>query len=55
MVTTQPDHLRERFERYVRIPMRDTVEEDNITQGVRQACEVLGNAPLLLHDDVKLK
>ena len=34
--------LRERFERYVRIPMRDTVEEDNITQGVREACSILG-------------
>jgi hypothetical protein len=34
--------LRERFERYVRIPMRDTVEEDNITQGVRLACDMLG-------------
>lgn len=34
--------LRQRFERYTRIPMRDTVEEDNITQGVREACEVLG-------------
>ena len=35
-------HLRERFERYIRIPMRDTVEEDNITRGVREVCEVLG-------------
>ena len=34
--------LRERFERYVRIPMRDTVEEDNITRGVREVCELLG-------------
>ena len=35
-------HLRERFERYIRIPMRDTVEEDNITRGVREVCEILG-------------
>jgi Dual specificity phosphatase, catalytic domain/Rhodanese-like domain len=34
--------LRQRFERYVKIPMRDTVEEENIVQGVREACEVLG-------------
>lgn len=34
--------LRERFERYIRIPMRDTVEEDNITRGVREVCELLG-------------
>jgi hypothetical protein len=35
--------LRERFERYIRIPMRDTVEEDNITQGVQKACAALGS------------
>ena len=34
--------LREKFERYARIPMRDTVEEDNITRGVREACSILG-------------
>ena len=34
--------LRERFERYVHIPMRDTVEEDNITRGVREVCKFLG-------------
>jgi hypothetical protein len=34
--------LRQRFERYVKIPMRDTVEEDNIFHGVREACEALG-------------
>ena len=34
--------LRERFERYVHIPMRDTVEEDNITRGVREVCSILG-------------
>ena len=36
--------LRERFERYIRIPMRDTVEEDNITRGVRDVCEILGQS-----------
>ncbi|KAF7795132.1 hypothetical protein EIP86_006279 [Pleurotus ostreatoroseus] len=35
-------HLRERFDRYVHIPMRDTVEEDNITRGVRDVCTILG-------------
>ena len=34
--------LKERFEKYVRIPMRDTVEEDNITRGVREVCTILG-------------
>ena len=34
--------LRQRFERYVKIPMRDTVEEENIIRGVRESCEVLG-------------
>ncbi|PCH43062.1 hypothetical protein WOLCODRAFT_132642 [Wolfiporia cocos MD-104 SS10] len=39
-------NLRQRFERYVRIPMRDTVEEDNITRGVREVCELLDDARL---------
>ncbi|KAF7971971.1 hypothetical protein HWV62_19369 [Athelia sp. TMB] len=34
--------LRDVFERYFHIPMRDTVEEDNITRGVREACDILG-------------
>jgi hypothetical protein len=34
--------LREVFERYVRIPMRDTVDEENIRRGVREVCEILG-------------
>lgn len=38
--------LRERFERYAHIPMRDTVEEDNITRGVREACMFLGKSTL---------
>lgn len=37
-------NLRERFDRYIRIPMRDTVEEDNITRGVREVCEILGQS-----------
>ncbi|KAI0341239.1 hypothetical protein BDW22DRAFT_1333191 [Trametopsis cervina] len=39
-------HLRERFDRYIRIPMRDTVEEDNITKGVRDVCTILDDARL---------
>jgi len=38
--------LRQRFERYVKIPMRDTVEEENIIRGVREACEALDDASL---------
>ncbi|EGN94885.1 hypothetical protein SERLA73DRAFT_187970, partial [Serpula lacrymans var. lacrymans S7.3] len=38
--------LREVFERYVRIPMQDTVEEDNISRGLREACDVLDEAHL---------
>jgi hypothetical protein len=36
--------LRQRFERYVKIPMRDTVEEENVLLGVREACSVLGTS-----------
>ncbi|KAN0079973.1 hypothetical protein V8E55_009539 [Tylopilus felleus] len=39
-------NLRENFERYVKIPMRDTVEEDQITRGLKEACEVLDEASL---------
>lgn len=35
-------HLKEAFERYVKIPWRDTVEEENIAKGVREVCEILG-------------
>ena len=48
--------LRERFERYVHIPMRDSVEEEGIRMGLSEACDVLGkcgyspNTPLN-HDD----
>lgn len=38
--------LRERFDRYFHIPMRDIVEEENITKGVREACDILGIIPL---------
>ncbi|KAI0277882.1 hypothetical protein BGY98DRAFT_977166 [Russula aff. rugulosa BPL654] len=38
--------LRQRFERYVKIPMRDTVEEENVLLGVREACSVLDDASL---------
>lgn len=34
--------LRERFERYVHIPMRDSVEEEGIRMGLSEACDVLG-------------
>jgi hypothetical protein len=37
-------HLRDRFERYIHIPMRDTVEEDNITRGVQEVCKFLGES-----------
>ncbi|KAI9571869.1 hypothetical protein HD554DRAFT_2070137 [Boletus coccyginus] len=39
-------NLRENFERYVKIPMRDTVEEDQITRGLKEACEILDEASL---------
>ncbi len=35
-------NLTQTFERYVKIPMRDTVEEDGIARGVREVCEILG-------------
>ncbi|KAK7055346.1 hypothetical protein R3P38DRAFT_3563979 [Favolaschia claudopus] len=38
--------LREAFEKYVKIPMRDTVEEENIARGVREVCEILDDARL---------
>ncbi|KAF9238392.1 hypothetical protein BU15DRAFT_75326 [Melanogaster broomeanus] len=39
-------NLRENFERYVKIPMRDTVEEDQITKGLKEACDMLDEASL---------
>ncbi|KAF6749563.1 MAP kinase phosphatase [Ephemerocybe angulata] len=38
--------LRQVFEKYLKIPMRDTVEEDNITRGVREVCDYLDDARL---------
>jgi hypothetical protein len=35
------------FERYLKIPMRDTVEEENISQGVRDVCQFLGAFPFV--------
>ena len=40
--------LRQHFDKYMKIPMRDTVEEDNITRGVREACDFLGELFVLL-------
>lgn len=34
--------LREVFDKYYKIPMRDTVEEENIARGVKEVCEILG-------------
>ena len=34
--------LKEVFDRYYKIPMRDIVEEENITLGVKEVCEILG-------------
>lgn len=49
MELNEDDHglnLKERFERYVKIPMRDTVEEENVLKGVREVCEILDDARL---------
>ncbi|PPQ77886.1 hypothetical protein CVT25_015373 [Psilocybe cyanescens] len=60
--------LREVFDKYYKIPMRDTVEEENIAKGVREVCDILGEpftisptwngmdpyAPLLHKDDARL-
>ena len=35
-------NLRQRFDRYMRIPMRDTVEEANVARRMREVCEFLG-------------
>ena len=35
-------NLRHRFERYIRIPMRDTVEEANVARRMREVCDYLG-------------
>ncbi|EJD04926.1 uncharacterized protein FOMMEDRAFT_27210 [Fomitiporia mediterranea MF3/22] len=38
--------LREKFERYTRIPMRDIVEEENVARSVREVCDALDDARL---------
>lgn len=38
--------LRERFEKYIRIPMRDTVEEVNVQKVCKEVCEILGKLDL---------
>lgn len=35
--------LKQAFDKYYKIPMRDTVEEENIARGVREVCEILGS------------
>lgn len=40
--------LREVFDKYYKIPMRDTVEEENIAKGVKEVCEILGESFSLL-------
>jgi len=45
----EDDHglsLKERFDRYMKIPMRDTVEEENVLKDVRRVCEILGRSDL---------
>ncbi len=34
--------LRQAFERYYRIPMKDSVEESGVGKGIRDACDILG-------------
>ena len=34
--------LKERFERYMKLPMRDMVEESGVAKGMRDACNFLG-------------
>lgn len=34
--------LKTNFERYYRIPMRDSVEESGVEKGIREACDILG-------------
>ncbi|KAF8750127.1 Dual specificity phosphatase, catalytic domain [Rhizoctonia solani] len=38
--------LRRNFDRYLRVPMRDTVEEENVGRGVRDVCAFLDDARL---------
>ena len=34
--------LKQRFDKYLKVPMRDTVEEENVGRSVREVCEFLG-------------
>lgn len=38
--------LRTSFERYYRIPMKDSVEESGVGKGIRDACDILGEFEL---------
>ncbi|KAG8908983.1 hypothetical protein FRB99_000086 [Tulasnella sp. 403] len=38
--------LSRRFERYMKVPMRDTVEEDRVAKGLKEVCEFLDDARL---------
>jgi len=38
--------LRDRFDRYLKIPMRDIVEEENVARGVKEVCDFLDDARL---------
>ncbi|CAE6468791.1 unnamed protein product [Rhizoctonia solani] len=38
--------LRRNFDKYLRVPMRDTVEEENVGRGVREVCAFLDDARL---------
>ena len=42
------------FDSYIKIPMRDTVKEENIAKGVRQVCEILGECRTLLWLSVQM-
>lgn len=50
---SENDHgleLKDNFERYSKIPMRDTVEEENISRGVKEVCEILGTRSHCCYD-----
>lgn len=39
--------LRNRFDRYVRLPLRDIIEESGMAKGMRDACDFIGKSPFL--------
>ena len=43
--------MKERFERYLKVPMRDLVEESGVAEGMRDACKFLGEQRPILRDD----